>query len=95
LEDARRDLPAGLKEKMIAHYLAEFPAMDNEQFKTSMAILSALRHTRVLAVFEKLSREGKTDYKKLHSPRVERLLHEALQHPKLRGLQDWFTRYAP
>jgi N-acetylmuramate 1-kinase len=94
LEDARRDLPSGLKEKMVARYLDEFPAMDREQFRTSMAILSALRHTRVLAVFEKLSREGKLEYKKLHSPRVERLLREALQHPKLRGLKDWFARYA-
>ena len=94
LEDARRDLPAGLKEKMVARYLDEFPGMDRAQFKTSMAILSALRHTRVLAVFEKLSRDGKPDYKKLHSPRVERLLREALQHPKLAGLKDWFARYA-
>ncbi|HEY3761694.1 MAG TPA: phosphotransferase [Verrucomicrobiae bacterium] len=95
LEDARRDLPPGLKEKMITRYLNEFPALDRAQFRTSMTILSALRHTRVLAVFEKLSREGKPDYKQLHSPRVERMLRESLQHSKLRGLRDWFTRYAP
>jgi aminoglycoside/choline kinase family phosphotransferase len=94
LEDARRDLPPALKEKMLAHYLAQFPNLDRETFQTSMAILAALRHTRVLAVFEKLSREGKPDYKKLHSPRVERLLHEALRHPKLSGVKDWFARYA-
>ncbi|HEY1662511.1 MAG TPA: phosphotransferase [Verrucomicrobiae bacterium] len=94
LEDARRDLPAGLKEKMISRYLGQFPNLDVAQFKTSLAILSALRHTRVLAVFEKLSRQGKPDYKKLHSPRVKRLLHEALRHPKLAALKDWFARYA-
>jgi len=90
LEDARRDLPAGLKEKMIAHYLAHFPNLDRKAFETSMAILAALRHTRVLAVFEKLSREGKSDYKKLHSPRVERLLQEALRHLTLAALKNWF-----
>ena len=95
LEDARRDLPAGLKEKMIAHYLAQFPKVDRQAFETSLAILAALRHTRVLAVFEKLSREGKPDYKKLHSPRVERLVQEALRHPKLSGVKNWFNRYAP
>jgi aminoglycoside/choline kinase family phosphotransferase len=94
LEDARRDLPSGLKEKMIAHYLAHFPKLDRQAFETSLAILAALRHTRVLAVFEKLSRERKPDYKKLHSPRVERLLQAALRHPTLAGVKQWFSRYA-
>jgi aminoglycoside/choline kinase family phosphotransferase len=95
LEDARRDLPPGLKEKILAHYLAQFPNLDRPAFETSLAILAALRHTRVLAVFEKLSREGKPDYKKLHSPRVERLLQAALRHPTLAGVKQWFARYAP
>jgi hypothetical protein len=94
LEDARRDLPPALKEKMLAHYLAQFPKLDRKAFETSLAILAALRHTRVLAVFEKLSREGKSDYKKLHSPRVERLLQAALRHPTLAGVKQWFDRYA-
>jgi aminoglycoside/choline kinase family phosphotransferase len=95
LEDARRDVPESLKEKMAAHYLAQFPALDQKAFETSMAILAALRHTRVLAIFERLSRhEGKHDYKKLHSPRVERLLQRALHHPMLAGVKRWMDRYA-
>jgi len=94
LEDARRDLPSGLKEKMIARYLAQFPGLDRKAFETSRAILAALRHARVLAVFEKLSREGKPDYKQLHSPRVERMLRAALEHPTLAGLKRWFSTYA-
>ncbi len=94
LEDARRDLPPALKEKMIAHYLAQFPKLDRQAFETSLAVLAALRHTRVLAIFEKLDREGKGDYKKLHSPRVERLLQAALRHPTLAGVKQWFDRYA-
>jgi aminoglycoside/choline kinase family phosphotransferase len=95
LEDARRDVPDELKEKMVAHYLAHFPTLDRNAFETSMAILAALRHTRVLAIFERLSRrEGKHDYKKLHSPRVERLLQRALRHPMLAGVKRWMERYA-
>lgn len=94
LEDARRDLPSGLKEKMVARYLAQFSNLDLAQFEISWAILAALRHMRVLAIFEKLAREGKPDYKKFHSPRVEHLLQEALRHPKLAALKNWFTNYA-
>jgi aminoglycoside/choline kinase family phosphotransferase len=94
LEDARRDVPEDLRKKMIARYLAQFPSLNRGTFETSMAILAALRHTRVLAIFEKLSREGKTDYKRLHSPRVERLLQTALRHPMLAGVKRWFEEYA-
>jgi N-acetylmuramate 1-kinase len=95
LEDARRDVPEELKEKMTARYLVHFPALDRNAFETSMAILAALRHTRVLAIFERLSRhEGKHVYKKLHSPRVERLLQRALHHPMLAKVKRWMERYA-
>jgi len=95
LEDARRDFPDALREKMQARYLSEFPALERKAFDTSLAILAALRHTRVLAIFERLSRrEGKHDYKKLHTPRVERLLWRALRHPQLAGVKWWMERYA-
>ena len=94
LEDARRNVPEDLRRKMIARYLAQFPSLDRDAFETSLAILAALRHTRVLAIFEKLSREGKTDYKRLHSPRVERLLQSALRHPILAGVKNWFEEFA-
>ncbi len=95
LEDARRDVAEKLKAKMVAHYLAHFPALDRKVFETSLAILAALRHTRVLAIFERLSRhDGKHEYKQLHSPRVKRLLQRALCHPVLAGVKDWMERYA-
>jgi aminoglycoside/choline kinase family phosphotransferase len=95
LEDARRDVPEDLREKMFARYLEQFPSLDRNVFETSTAILAALRHTRVLAIFEKLSRtEGKHDYKNLHSPRVEHLLQNALRHPMLAGVKNWFAQYA-
>lgn len=94
LEDARRDIPEALQEKMIIRYLEQFPALDRNTFESSLAILAALRHTRVLAIFERLSRhENKHDYKQLHSPRVERLLQKALRHPGLAGVKRWFDEY--
>jgi len=95
LEDARREVPEALKERMIARYLHHFPALDREALATSLAILAAVRHTRVLAIFERLSRhEGKHDYKRLHSPRVERRLQQAMNHPALGGVKQWMERYA-
>jgi aminoglycoside/choline kinase family phosphotransferase len=94
LQDARREVPEDLQQRMIARYLAQFPALDRNVFETSLAILAALRHTRVLAIFKRLSQhEGKHDYQRLHSPRVERLLQMALRHPKLAGVKQWFDEY--
>jgi aminoglycoside/choline kinase family phosphotransferase len=95
LEDARRDVPAALQKKLFARYLAAFPALDREIFETSLAILAAQRHTRVLGIFERLARhEGKLDYRRLHSPRVERLLRQALKHPILADVKIWMERHA-
>jgi len=95
LEDARRDVPEALQKKLLARYLAAFPALDRETFETSLAILAAQRHTRVLGIFERLARhEGKLDYRRLHSPRVEKLLHKALQHPVLADVKTWMERHA-
>ena len=93
LEDARRDVPEDLRKEMTARYLARFASLGREAFEASLAILAALRHTRVLAIFEKLAHEGKGDYKTLHSPRVELLLQTALRHPMLAGVKRWFDRY--
>jgi aminoglycoside/choline kinase family phosphotransferase len=69
--------------------------LNRELFEISCAILAAQRHTRVLGIFERLARhEGKLDYRRLHSPRVERLLHQALQHPMLADVKGWVERHA-
>ena len=95
LEDARRDVPEDLQKKLLARYLAAFPALDHETFETSLAILAAQRHTRVLGIFERLARhEGKLDYRRLHSPRVERLLQKALRHPILADVKNWMECHA-
>lgn len=95
LQDARRDVPEALQKKLLERYFAAFPNLNRESFETSLAILAAQRHTRVLGIFERLARhEGKLDYRRLHSPRVERLLQNTLQHPILAGVKDWMDRHA-
>lgn len=95
LQDARRDVPEALQQELLKRYLAAFPELNREAFATSLAILAAQRHTRVLGIFERLARhEGKLDYRRLHSPRVERLLHQALQHPILADVKTWMERHA-
>ena len=95
LQDARRDVPEALQKKLLARYLAAFPTLNRETFETSLAILAAQRHTRVLGIFERLARhEGKLDYRRLHSPRVERLLRKALKHPILADVKTWMERHA-
>ena len=95
LEDARRDVPDELRERMLSRYAAQFPALDKNLFETSLAVQAALRHARVLAIFERLARrDGREDYRRLHSPRVERLLQRALRHPALDAVKHWMNRYA-
>jgi aminoglycoside/choline kinase family phosphotransferase/GTP:adenosylcobinamide-phosphate guanylyltransferase len=95
LEDARRDVPDDLREKMLSRYAAQFPALDKNVFETSLAVLAALRHTRVIAIFERLARrDGRTEYRRLHSPRVEGLLQRALRHPALDAVKHWMNRHA-
>jgi aminoglycoside/choline kinase family phosphotransferase len=95
LEDARRDVPEDLRSCLVAQYLKAHPALDRNDFEISMAVLAALRHTRVMAIFERLSRQaGRHDYKRLHGPRVNRQLRRALEHPRLATLKKWMDRHA-
>jgi len=95
LQDARRDVPDALRRIMTERYLDHFRGLDRSAFETSLAILAAQRHVRVLAIFERLSRrDGKHEYKKRHSPRVERLLQAALEHPRLADVKQWLHKYA-
>ena len=95
LEDARREVSEETRERMLARYLERFPDLDRGAFETSLAVLAAQRHLRVLGIFERLARrDGKDAYKRSHSPRVESRLQRALIHPALQGVKRWITRYA-
>ena len=89
LEDARRDLPEELKARCLARYRAAC-ALDD----AALAALGAMRHVRVLAVFERLARAGKPGYL-AHVPRVRRLLEAHLAEPALAAVRRWFERSPP
>jgi N-acetylmuramate 1-kinase len=95
LEDARRDIDAGLITRMKDRYLARLPGIDADAFAASWAVLAAQRHAKVIGIFTRLcKRDGKAGYL-IHIPRVWRLLEAALAHPELAGLKDWFDRHIP
>jgi aminoglycoside/choline kinase family phosphotransferase len=95
LEDARRDVPAPLRQAMTERYLAAFPDLDRSAFLRSAAILSAQRNCKILGIFTRLwKRDGKPQYL-VHIPRVWRLLEADLRHPALRPIARWLDRHLP
>lgn len=95
LEDARRDVPAALAERLMMRYLDAFPDLDRADLAASCAILGAQRSAKILGIFTRLDRrDGKPVYLK-HIPRVWRWLEGDLRHPALAGLSGWFDRAIP
>ena len=95
LEDARRDVPAGLRQAMTERYLAAFPGLDRKAFLRSAAILAAQRNCKILGIFTRLWRcDGKRQYL-AHIPRVWRLLEADLRHPALGPIARWLDRHLP
>ena len=95
LEDARRDVPASLRQAMTERYLAAFPALNRVAFLRSAAILSAQRNCKILGIFTRLrKRDGKRQYI-AHIPRVWRLLEADLRHPALGPVARWLDRHLP
>lgn len=89
LEDARRDLPGELKARCLARYAAAC-ALDD----AALAVLGAMRHVRILAVFERLARAGKPAYL-AHVPRLRRLLDAHFARAELTPVRRWFERFPP
>ncbi|WP_042702212.1 aminoglycoside phosphotransferase family protein [Azospirillum sp. B506] len=95
LEDARRDVAPALAEAMVARYLAAFPDCDAAAFHRAMAVLGAVRHTRIVAIFVRLAlSQGRRSYL-VHLPRVWRLLEAQLAKPALAPVAAWFDHHLP
>jgi N-acetylmuramate 1-kinase len=96
LEDARRDVPPGLRDAMMERYLAAFPEIDRAAFARSAAILAAQRNCKILGIFTRLwQRDGKPAYLP-HIPRVWRLLEDDLRRePALERIAEWLDRHLP
>ena len=102
LQDARRDLSAGLEARMLARYVARAPGHLGapDDIARRYALLGAQRHARILGVFVRLClRDGKPGYLRW-IPRVLRQFGTAMADAGLqdvaglldRALPDWRNR---
>ncbi|WP_264211762.1 aminoglycoside phosphotransferase family protein [Leisingera thetidis] len=82
LQDARRDVPAGIEMHMMSRYITA-AGVDESGFRTAYAVLGVQRNLRILGVFARLSQEyGKPHYVDL-IPRVWDHFVRGLDHPAL------------
>jgi len=99
LQDARRDIPAVLEQRLYGHYCevreAGDSGFDREAFSTCYAALGAQRNCKILGIFARLAkRDGKRGYL-THIPRVSAYLERDLAHPALERLRAWFKSHLP
>jgi aminoglycoside/choline kinase family phosphotransferase len=91
VEDARRDVPPGLRDATIARYRAAAGGLDDG----AMAAMAAQRHLRVAALWVRLARrDGKPRYL-AHGPRCWALLARALAHPATAPLAAFLDAEVP
>ncbi|PWE33468.1 aminoglycoside phosphotransferase [Maritimibacter sp. 55A14] len=94
LEDARRDLGAGIRAATLARFAAATGA-DPRALEHACAVLGAQRNLRILGIFARLAlRDGKPEYLDL-LPRVWQHLRHDLAHPALAGLRALTDRHIP
>ena len=95
LQDARRDLGAGLAAALVARYLGAVPGLDEAAFRAACAVLGAQRAVRIIGVFHRLARrDGKPAYL-AHLPRVWGHLDGNLAHAALAPVRAWFEHWVP
>lgn len=95
LQDARRDVPAELEERMFARYAAAADIADTAVFRAHYELLGAQRNVKILGIFTRLwKRDGKAHYPGMH-PRIWRYLERNLVHPALAPVRGWFDANVP
>lgn len=94
LEDARRDVPPALAQRMLDLYVREANVAP-EAFMHAYALLAAQRNSKIVGIFTRLAaRDGKAHYLAF-LPRVWGHLERDVSHPSLAPLKKWLDRYVP
>ena len=88
LEDARRDVPAGIERAMIDRYVAATGTA--ERFERAYWALAAQRNTRILGVFTRLWKRDNKPHYTAFQPRMWGLLERDLTQPGLEPVRRWF-----
>lgn len=94
-QDARVDVSQKLEDELVSHYISlrkgEQKPFDEETFRESYAVMSALRATKILGIFIRLDiRDNKPAYR-AHLPRMREYLKRSLNHPVLENYRDWLA----
>ncbi len=91
LEDARVDVPVGLRRTMMDRYCQTMTPEERDVFQGWYRILATQFHCRVIGQFIRLAvRDDKTRYLSM-IPRVASYLREGLKDPILAPLARWFA----
>lgn len=94
LQDARRDVPAGIEMQMINRYI-EASGVEESGFRSAYTVLGVQRNLRILGVFARLSLEyGKPHYVDL-IPRVWDHFIRGLEHPALAPVTNLLRESLP
>ncbi len=95
LEDARRDVPIAIVEKMLMHYLQHLSYLPQKEFAATYAILGIQRNLKIVGTFARLATMYKNPYYLTLLPRVWRHINNNLKHPLLLPLKKWLQRAVP
>lgn len=94
LQDARRDVPVDIENKMIDRYIT-LADVNEAEFRAAYTVLGVQRNLRILGVFARLSMDyGKPQYVDL-IPRVWHHMIRGLEHPALAPVADIIRNTMP
>ncbi|SNB65243.1 hypothetical protein SAMN07250955_104223 [Arboricoccus pini] len=90
IDDPRRDVHPAAAKAAHDQYLSSRPEFRRDDLERAIAVLGAQRALRILAVFTRLSLQGKPNYLAMR-PRVIGYLRQRLTHPILSQLRSWLN----
>ncbi|WP_020399827.1 aminoglycoside phosphotransferase family protein [Kordiimonas gwangyangensis] len=87
VEDARCDIPADVREAVLARYFKGRPEMDRDAFLGDMTLLGAQRSAKIAGIFVRLSRRDNKHVYLKHIPRVVNYIDGCLKAPALQRVR--------
>ena len=99
IEDARRDVAPQIAQATTSHYIAAMrrqgTALDEEVYRSQMAVMAAQRNAKIAGIFARLFKRDRKPRYLDYMPRVWGYLNRDLEDPALRSLKAWYDRTIP